>query len=134
MRVELRPCAFLQPAHRFLLRESLAVGPVSRHRVVRVAYEDDPRLDRNVLALTAVGVARPVEALVAVADDRTHFFEPVDRRDDPLPQLRMLLDDRALFVRERPGLGQDRFGNPDLPDVVEECAELESLERTAVEA
>src|SRR5207245_6384130 len=106
-RVELRPCAFVEPTNGFLSREPLAVRPVGRHRVIRVANEDDPRLDRNVLALPTVGVPGPVVALVAVADDRPHLLQPVDRGDDPLPQLRMLLDDLPLVVRERPGLGPD---------------------------
>src|SRR5207247_11123104 len=68
LRVELRPGTFVEPTNRFLQREALAVGPVGRHRVVGVANEDDPRLDRNVLAPAAVGVTGPVVALVTVPD------------------------------------------------------------------
>ncbi len=45
----------------------------------------------------------------------------------------MRLDDLELLVRERPRLLEDVGRNPDLPDVVEERAELEALERIAVE-
>src|SRR5439155_8073025 len=92
-----------------------------------------PRFDRNLLAFAAVRITGPVVALVAVADDRPHLFEAVDRRNDPLPQLRMLLDDHALVIGERSWLGEDRFRNSDLADVVEERAQLESLQRPAVE-
>ena len=102
--------------------------------MVCVADEDDPRLDRNVLAELAIGIAGAVVALVAVPDDRPDFFEPVDRRDDPLAELGMLLDDLALLRRQRARLRQDRLGNADLPDVVEERTELQLLERARFEA
>ena len=87
--------------------------------MVRIAHEDDPRLDRNLLAQLAIGIAATVEALVTVAHDRPDFFEPVDRRDDPLAQLGMLLDEPTLLLRQRARLGEDRLRNADLPDVVE---------------
>src|SRR4051794_20118245 len=40
VRVELRARALAQPAARFLAAQPLAVGPVGRHRVERVANED----------------------------------------------------------------------------------------------
>ena len=85
-------------------------------------------------AALAVGITGAVEALVTVAHDRSDLFEPVDRRDDPLAELRMLLDELPLLGCERPRLRQDRLRNADLADVVEQRAELETLERTRVEA
>ena len=83
---------------------------------------------------SAVRVPEPVPTLVAGAHDRAHVGEPIDRREDLLAQLRVLLDDLELLVRERPRLVQDLGGNPDLADVVEERRELEPLERVPVEA
>jgi hypothetical protein len=34
---------------------------------------------------------------VAAADDRAHLGEPFDRLEDPLAELRVHLDDRALL-------------------------------------
>src|SRR5581483_11583462 len=68
LRVELRPRALAQPPARLVHREALPVRPVGRHRVEGVADEDDPRLDRNLVAGLAVGIAVAVPALVAGAD------------------------------------------------------------------
>src|SRR5436305_508822 len=96
-RVELRPRVLLEPADRLACGQFLAVRPVGRHRVERVAAEDDARLDRDLLAGELVGVAGAVEVLVTVAYDRPHLLEPLDRRDDPLAEDGMLLDDRPLL-------------------------------------
>src|SRR5206468_9421945 len=92
-RIELRACAFVEAAQGFLLGEPLPVRAVRRHRVVRVADQDDPRFDRDVIAAEAVRIAGAVETLVTVSYDRLDILETVDRRDDPLAQLRMRLDD-----------------------------------------
>src|SRR3954451_5800587 len=96
VRIELRARALAQPLARFLAAQPLAVGPVGRHRVERVADEDDPRLVRDVFAGLAVRVAGAVPALVAAAHDRAHLGQPLDRLEDPLAELRVHLDDRAL--------------------------------------
>src|SRR5437868_2654424 len=132
--VELRPGALARPPQRLRRREPLAVRPGGRHRVEGVADEDDPRLERDLLAALAVRIARAVPVLVAGADDRAHVLEPLDRRDDPLAELGMGLHERALLGGEPARLGEDRRGDADLADVVEERAELEPLERRRVEA
>src|SRR5439155_17461941 len=52
---------------------------------------------------------------------------------DLLAELGVCLDERSLGGREWAGLGEDRLGDADLADVVEERAQLESLEPTTVE-
>ena len=99
-----------------------------------VADEDDPGLERDLVAAQAVRVPVAVVALVAGADDRTHVLELLDRREDPLSQLGVRLDQRPLLVGQRAGLGQDLERDPDLPDVVEQRAELDALEGRRVEA
>src|SRR6185503_20373489 len=108
--------------------ETLAVRPVGGHRVERVAHEDDPGLDRNLLAGLAVGIAGAVPALMAPADDRPHLRETLDRREDPLAELGVRLDHAPLLRRQRPRLEQDARRDADLADVVEERAELEALQ------
>jgi hypothetical protein len=55
----------------------------------------------------AVGIAEAVPALVTGTHDRTHVLEPLDRGEDLLAELRMLLDDLELLVGQRPRLLQD---------------------------
>ena len=100
----------------------------------RVAGEDDPRFDRDLVPRLAVRIAAAVPALVAVADDRADVLELADRAEDPLAELRMRLDDLPLLVRERAGLRQQRRRDADLADVVEERSELDPLQRLRLEA
>src|SRR5512142_2383958 len=132
-RVELRGRGLAQAPAGLLAGEPPAVGPVGRHRVEGVADEDDPRLDRDLLASLAVRIAVAVPALVAGAHDGPDLREPVDRSQDPLAELRVLLDHEPLLRRQRARLLQDLGRDPDLADVVEEGAELEPLQRAALE-
>src|SRR5436190_19530343 len=99
----------------------------------RIADEDDPRLQRNLPAGDSVRIAPSVEVLVAAPDDRAHFREPLDRRQNLLAELGMLLHDPPLLGCERTRLEQDAGRDPDLADVVEERAELELLQCLRVE-
>src|SRR5207245_1996301 len=112
----------------------LPIRSVGRHRVEGVADEDDPRLERDLVAGDPVRVARAVPALVAMAHDRAYVLQPVDRRDDPLTELRVPLDHRTLRGRQAPRLPEDAGRDPDLADVVEERAYLEPLQGARIEA
>src|SRR5437763_15707438 len=98
------------------MAEAAPIRTVGRHRVVRVADEDDPRLERDVLAGDPVRIAGSVPPLMAVTNDRAHALEPVDRRDDLLAELRMGLDDPPLRSSKATGLREDVARNADLPD------------------
>src|SRR5690242_580937 len=115
------------------MRELLAVRAVGRHRVVRVADEDDARLEWDLLTGDAVRVPAPVPALVAVAHDLAHLLQLLDRRDDPLAELGMRLHDGALLGSEPTGLGKDRALDADLADVVQQRTELEALQLRRLE-
>src|SRR5215207_7814966 len=97
-----------------------------------VTDEDHPGLDGDVLSRLSVGIAGAVPAFVTVPDDRPDVLEPRDRRQDALAELRMSLDDCPFLGRQRARLGEDRRGDADLADVVEESSELEALERLRV--
>ena len=107
LRVELRPRSLDQAPPRLLLAERPAVRAVGRHRVVRVAGEDDPRLERDLLADEVVGVARAVVVLVGAAHDEADLAELLDRREDALAEDRVRLDERALLGGERARLRED---------------------------
>ena len=64
---------------------------------------------------------------------RAHLAELLDRREDPLAEHRMRLDDRTLLGGQRAGLREDRRRDPDLADVVEQRPELEALELARLE-
>ena len=132
--VLLRAGALAQAAKRLGMAQLPPVRPIGGHRVVRVADEDDARLERDVGCGELVGIPGAVPALVAVADDALHFLQPVDRRDDPLTEHRMHLHDRALRGAQPPRLQEDSARHADLADVVKQCPELEPLEDLVAQA
>ena len=85
------------------------------------------------LAGEAVGIAAAVPALVLVPHRLRDVAEARQRLQDPLADDRVLAHQVPLGVVERPGLVQDRVGDADLPDVVEQRAGLDLGERRAVE-
>ena len=133
VRIELRAGPLTEAPRRLLHRQAATVRPVGGHGVEGVADEDDARLERDELAGELVRIPAAVPPLVTMAHDRADVLQAVDRRDDPLAELGVRLDHRALLDGEVPGLGQDLGRDADLADVVEERAELEPLERLRIE-
>ena len=84
-----------------------------------VAGEDDPALDRDLLAAQAVRVAVPVPALVLRPHRRREMTETDDRRDHLRPDLRMAPHDRPLLDIQGTRLLEHSVGHSDLPDVVQ---------------
>ena len=69
--IELDAAVLAQLAERLLLAERRhAVRPGGGHRLERVGDVQDPRQARDVVAHQSVRVARAVEPLVVMADDR----------------------------------------------------------------
>ena len=95
------------------------------HRVEGVAAADDARLDRDLLALQPVGVARAVPALVRGAHDAADLVEePADALQHPLALDRVRLHHLALVGAQRAGLVDDLLRHRDLADVVQQRGEL----------
>ena len=99
LRVELRPGAALDLGQRLLMRQRAPVGPVARHRVERVRDRQHARLDRDLLARLAGGVAGAVPALVVVEHVRDRLAQRGDPQQDPRADLRVLPDLRRARRR-----------------------------------
>ena len=113
------------PARLGRARSAGAVGAVGRQRVERVGDREHARGERDVLAGQPVGVAVAVPALVVVAHDELGLAEEVDVAQDLPADDRVALHQRALGLVERLGLEEDRVGDRDLADVVQQEAELD---------
>src|SRR5206468_3012070 len=125
VRVELDASVLADLAKGLLGGEGLgAVGPRRGHRLERVGDVEDPRPERDVLALEAVGIARAVEPLVVVADDRDLRAELLYLAGDARPDLGVAVHLDALVAAEAGLLEQDGVAHPDLAHVVEEAAPL----------
>src|SRR5207247_4118161 len=90
----------------------------------------DPRDARNLARPQPVRVARPVEALVVVTDDREQARRRMQRADDALPDLDMRLHLRQLDRVERSGLVEDRVRDADLAYVVDDHAAVQGVPRS----
>jgi hypothetical protein len=81
-----------------------------------------------------VRVARSVVVLVRAADDETNFAQLLDGREDAIAEDGMGPDDLELLGAQWPRFHEDPGRDADLPDVVEERAELEALQLGRLEA
>ena len=100
--------------------ERRAVGVARDHHVVGVGDRDHPRQQRDRLAGELVRVALAVPALVVAEDDLRHRRVGLHPRDDAGAVLRVAADDLPVLLGQRRGGEQDRVGERELADVVQQ--------------
>ncbi len=105
---------------RLILAARGPVRPFGEHRLEGDRNGEDPGRERDLIAGKRVRVPGAVPALVGVADDRHDAAQEADRLEDARAQERVLLHDLFLFGRERARLRQDRSGDADLAERMEE--------------
>ena len=88
----------------------------------------DPGDEGNLLAGQTVGVARAVPSLVVAAYGRPYLLQERKRLQQGVAHDRVCLDHGALVGGQRARLAQDHIGDADLPDVVQDGAELDDLQ------
>jgi hypothetical protein len=106
-----------QLGERGTLADPLAVGPLGGHRVEGVDGEDDPRLERDLVAREQVGVPAAVDALVVVAD-HARLGVHAEASQQVLPCGGVVLDLLVLLGGERSGLSKKGRRDRQLPHVV----------------
>ena len=104
------------------------VRPAAHDDVVGVSKGHDAGTQRDLLALQAVGIARAVPALVVVADDGRDLAGAVERAADAGADLGVAPQLPPLATVERLDLVQQRPGDGDLADVVQQRAVRDALE------
>src|SRR5919202_1503181 len=104
------------------------IWAVARYRIERVGDEDDPRGQRDRIAVEAVRIAPPVDALVAPARDLPHDRRQIDLGEDVLRQDRVLAHDLPFLFVERLRLLEDPLGDADLADIVQKRADFDRVE------
>jgi hypothetical protein len=90
------------------------------HAIECVAEGNDPRPDRDEVAAETVGIAAAVPALVMMPDDRGESARQGERSADSFADHRMAPHDRPLVIGKLARFRQDRLGDSDLADVVQE--------------
>ena len=120
--------AFADLGQRRLHAEGGPVGPVRRHRLDHVGDGEDAGLREDGVTAQALRIARAVHALVVLKDHLRHRLVEVDRRQDVVAGLGVLLDEIELDHTQAPGLGQDLGRHRDLADVVDEARQPQPVE------
>ena len=117
-------------------RQCRAVGPVGGERVEVVDHGQNAGRQRNFLALQAAGIAAAVPAFVMAANQFGNGEREVHGRENLSADLDMACNLAELLWGEAAGLAEKLLGDGDLPDVVEQGAELEraNLGPAAVES
>src|SRR5437763_4594877 len=131
---ELAPGSATELADRLHGRPRRMVDARRQHRVERVGDVNDPRAERNFLSLEAVWIAGAVEPFVVVADGGHGVVQEAEAVDDPRSLVRVSLHQPPLIGRERRGLQEDRVGDRELADVMEERRVPEQIELRLREA
>ena len=112
-----------------LLDRALGLIDAGReHRVERVGDVDDAGAQRNVLAGKAVRVAATVPTLVVVANRRHGVGEEAESLDDAGALVGVIAHHSPLLEAQSGGLEQDRVGDGELADVMEESRMTEQVQ------
>ena len=127
-RTELGGCGVAELGERLVERPRGLVDAGRQHRVERVGDMDDPRAERDLLALQTVGVAGAVEALVMVADCRNGVSEEAEPVDNPCTLVGVTPHQLPLLLGQARRLQQDRVRDRELADVVEERGVAKQIE------
>ena len=129
VRIELRSRVQHHVVDRLLERHRQPVRPDRRHRVDRVGDREQPCCPRDVFAAQPVRVPAAVPSFVVVTDDLSDTVGEPERSDDPFAEDRVGVQDASFGVGERPRLVEDRLGDADLADVVEQEARFDRFAR-----
>ena len=88
---------------------------------------NDARLQRYLVPLQAVGVARAVRVLMVMQNGVQHRFEGSDRLEDLVASRGMPLDEREFLLRELTRLIEYLLRDSDLAHVVQQRRPFEFL-------
>src|SRR5204863_6667641 len=131
---ELRARARTELEQRALGCERVPVRARRGHRVERVGDCEEPRLERDRVALQPRGIALAVPVLMVKENVGKRLARPAQRTDELGSRGRVLPDLRELIEGERPGFAEQIASNGDLADVVVETAEAEQRDPRLVPA
>ena len=123
LRIELCVTAGFDFRERFRPGQGFTVRSVGRHGGKAIGNRQKPSENRNVFARESVGIAFAVEAFVMVTNAAQHFGQVRHVFHDQRAENRMLLQNAELVVVQASGLAQNRVGNRDFADVVQQAAD-----------
>ena len=117
---ELRSGGVTEALDRLLDGQRLAVGTRGGHGAERVGDRHDAADEGDLLPLKALEVAASVPAFVVMTDAGAHCLEVRQIANDGIAQRDVLLEDVELLCGELARLAQQRVGDADFPDVVQQ--------------
>ena len=126
--IELRAGLLRNQSPRGSERERRTIDAVRDERVEDVRKRHDPRAERDLFPLEPVGIAAAVELLVMALDNRDQVRQVWRMQEHVRAVQRMSGDDQGLLARQRSRFPQQRVGDPDLADVVQQGAVLHAVQ------
>src|SRR5438067_2536281 len=110
-----------------MTRHCLPIGAVGSHSVVSIGDGDDARKEWDLVPHEPVRIAVSVDPFMMMSHYRSNFTIVVDLPQDPLADGGVLFHLAALIKGERSGLLEKTRGEPDLPNIVHQAAEVSQL-------
>ncbi len=105
----------------------VAIGPVRRHRVIRIRHCDDSSEKGYFISRERVRIPLTVNAFVMMSHDRRNLGVCVHVRKDPLADLSVTLHLAPLVERERSILFQEASAEADFSNVVNQTTQMHQL-------
>ena len=128
--VERDPGALDYCGHGLVDREPRAVRSIARECIEDVGDGDDASFERDLLTLEAPRVAAPVPALVVRPGNGGRKLEQLaaGATEQIVTDIRVLVHQPPLLVRQHPRLAQDLVPDRDLADVVQRRRQPQQLD------
>ena len=127
-RIKLSVAGLDQAAHGLFERQALPVGPGRDHGVKGIDHRNDARPNWDLISLQSPRIAGAIVALVVMQYVETCSLETRKEPSHRPAVFGVLLHERVLFYGKTTRLSQDRVGNSDLPDVMEQRGNFNILE------
>ena len=104
---------------------SFSIGPVRCNGIQGISDGKNPRFQRNFFPFEAVRIPSSVIAFMMEEDHSRRFLQKQEFLNHLITQKGMFFDDFSLFIRQSSWLPEDGAGNPNLSDIMEQCASLD---------
>ncbi len=122
--IELALDRLRQTNARHLAWHRVAIGPLRRHRVVRIGDRNDPRKKRDLVANEIVRVATTIDSFVVMPNDASDVGVVLDIGKNPLSDNGVLLHLATLVKSKGPWLLEEPRRKANFSDVMDKAAEM----------
>ena len=127
-RIKLRSAILNQSLYGVIMGKPTAIATIGNHRVVGIDDRYNTRSDRYLFALQPRGIALSIKTLVVVEGIEASLLKARKQAQDRPAILRMFVHQLAFVIRQLTFLFQDRVGNADFADVVQQGGDFKLIQ------